>query len=75
MRRVRLDREHREFLVMRTLLVVVAGPTGVLLARAAVASEDGGGWGLWLVGAILWLLVSGGVTAAIWWRMAAGGDH
>jgi hypothetical protein len=73
MLRVRLGRESREFLVVRTLLVVVAAPTGVLLAGAAVASEGGGRWGLWLSGAVLWLLISGGVTAAVWWRMVSGG--
>jgi hypothetical protein len=68
--RVRMDAEDREFYVLRLLLVVVAGPTGALLAGAAMALEDGEQWWPWLGGAILWLLGTGAVTVAVWWRMA-----
>jgi hypothetical protein len=64
-----VDDEDREFIVTRALLVLVAAPAGVLLAGATVASEDGDRWWPWLVGAILWLLVSGGASVAVWWRM------
>src|SRR5882757_5416902 len=47
-----------EFSVKRTLLLLIAGPTGALLGGAAAASEMGGRWWLWLGGAIAWLVVS-----------------
>jgi hypothetical protein len=68
--RLRMDDEDREFYLLRVLLVLVAGPTGALLAGATVASEDGDRWWPWLVGAVLWLLAAGAVTVAVWWRMA-----
>ena len=69
--RLRMDDEDREFYLLRVLLVLVAGPTGALLAGAAVASEDGDRWWPWLVGAVLWLLAAGAVTFAVWWPMAS----
>lgn len=67
--RLRVDDEDRGFIIMRVLLVLVAGTTGVLLSAAGMAAEAGGKWWPWLVGAGLWVLVAGAATFAVWWRL------
>jgi Na+/citrate or Na+/malate symporter len=66
-----MDREDREFYLLRFLMVLVAGPTGALVAGAAVASENGDSWWPWVVGAVLWLLVGGTGIVAVWLRMGS----
>lgn len=66
-----MDDEDREFYLLRFLLVLVAGPTGALVAGAAVASEDGDRWWPWAVGAVLWLFAAGTATFVVWLRMAS----
>lgn len=62
----------REFSVNRTLLLLVAVPTGVLLGGASAAFDAGEMWWPWLAGAVGWLLLSLAGSVAIWYVLFSG---
>jgi len=62
-----------EFIVKRSLLVLVCGPTGGLVGAASVEAESGNTWWPWLLAGVLWFILAGSASVAIWLHMIRRG--
>ncbi|MFF0341856.1 hypothetical protein [Kribbella sp. NPDC004875] len=55
----------REPRFARVLLVLVLAPAGGLFGKAVAEAAQARPWWPWLVAALVWLLVSGGISMAV----------
>ncbi|ONI74413.1 hypothetical protein BWI15_13980 [Kribbella sp. ALI-6-A] len=59
----------KETTVARALLVLVFAPSGGLFGKAVAEAAAGQEWWPWLLVALVWLVVSGTVSVAVFNRL------
>ncbi|WP_432938212.1 hypothetical protein ACQPXM_26790 [Kribbella sp. CA-253562] len=59
----------KETTVARALLVLVFAPAGGLFGKAVAEAAAGQAWWPWLVVALVWLVLSGTVSVAVFNRL------
>jgi hypothetical protein len=59
----------KETTVARALLVLVFAPAGGLFGKAVAEAAAGQSWWPWLLVALIWLVVSGTVSVAVFNRL------
>jgi ABC-type Fe3+ transport system permease subunit len=55
----------RETTIARVLLVLVFAPAGGLFGKAVAEAAQGRSWWPWLIAALVWLVVLGGLSMAV----------